>query len=598
MKKKFLYKFKVNFKKFFFTFIFFSILSNYSLAANITGDNTISSDSSTQQKFNADDTSLTITGSSTLDRNTGQKPIHINEKSNGTVTIHSGSSAVGTANTIAGDDTTGLTVNNSGTITSTGSKAINLLDGTDASIVNNSGGIINSKTNAISISKNGTTPDNITITNSGTIYTTNGSTNTILFHSSATGSTITNNSGGHIYNTSTNAVIAIGKTTTLTNSGKIENKQSPSEESIKVQGGNNTIILKDGGIVIGTIQNSSANTNTLKIQHGVGQGYFYETSGSGTFNLEDADGNQIVQGSAGSVGQGGNENIDELLGYKSLNIRKSLNKFLKSEGFKNKETEWQGIQATNLERKEHTKNLALGYEFYSLGVNIIRPLENENVIASFEYSEQDFNKDHDITRYNILFGVHFNESENKFKDNSFILAGATLNEGERKILTNTTSSGTLDITDTYESFEIHTGKMFQNKSLLPNIGTNLSYSFTPSHTESKYYSWEDKHVANFSVDLNDEYNLEFKKNKSKIGIGWILDYRTLITDSKTEYSVNGTEATYHQDDELTKEMTLSVNINYEKTFYKFGKMLVSIDGKTTTQDVNSIGANISFVKAL
>jgi hypothetical protein len=593
MKKKFLYFFQI-----FFTFIFFSILSNYSLAANITGDNTISSDSSTQQKFNADDTSLTITGSSTLDRNTGQKPIHINEKSNGTVTIHSGSSAVGTANTIAGDDTTGLTVNNSGTITSTGAKAINLLDSTDASIVNNSGGIINSKTNAISISKNGTTPDNITITNSGTIYTTNGSTNTIVFHSSATDSTITNNSGGHIYNTSTNAVIAIGKTTTLTNSGKIENKQSPSEESIKVQGGNNTIILKDGGIVIGTIQNSSANTNTLKIQHGVGQGYFYETSGSGTFNLEDADGNQIVQGSAGSVGQGGNENIDELLGYKSLNIRKSLNKFLKSEGFKNKKTEWQGIQATSLERKENTKNLALGYEFYSLGVNIIRPLENENIIASFEYSEQDFQKDHDIARYNISFGVHFNESENKFKDNSFILAGATLNEGKRKILTNTTSSGTLDITDTYESFEIHTGKMFQNKSLLPNIGTNLSYSFTPSHTESKYYSWEDKHVANFSVDLNDEYNLEFKKNKSKIGIGWILDYRTLITDSKTEYSVNGTEATYHQDDELIKEMTLSVNINYEKTFYKFGKMLVSIDGKTTTQDVNSIGANISFVKAL
>ena len=593
MKKKFLYFFQI-----FFTFIFFSILSNYSLAANITGDNTISSDSSTQQKFNADDTSLTITGSSTLDRNTGQKPIHINEKSNGTVTIHSGSSAVGTANTIAGDDTTGLTVNNSGTITSTGSKAINLLDGTDASIVNNSGGIINSKTNAISISKNGTTPDNITITNSGTIYTTNGSTNTIVFHSSATDSTITNNSGGHIYNTSTNAVIAIGKTTTLTNSGKIENKQSPSEESIKVQGGNNTIILKDGGIVIGTIQNSSANTNTLKIQHGVGQGYFYETSGSGTFNLEDADGNQIVQGSAGSVGQGGNENIDELLGYKSLNIRKSLNKFLKSEGFKNKKTEWQGIQATSLERKENTKNLALGYEFYSLGVNIIRPLENENIIASFEYSEQDFQKDHDIARYNISFGVHFNESENKFKDNSFILAGATLNEGKRKILTNTTSSGTLDITDTYESFEIHTGKMFQNKSLLPNIGTNLSYSFTPSHTESKYYSWEDKHVANFSVDLNDEYNLEFKKNKSKIGIGWILDYRTLITDSKTEYSVNGTEATYHQDDELIKEMTLSVNINYEKTFYKFGKMLISIDGKSTTQDVSSIGANISFVKVL
>ena len=145
---------------------------------------------------------------------------------------------------------------------------------------------------------------------------------------------------------------------------------------------------------------------------------------------------------------------------------------------------------------------------------------------------------------------------NKFKDNSFILAGATLNEGERKILTNTTSSGTLNINDTYESFEIHAGKRFKNKSLIPNLGTNLSYSYTPDHSESKYYSWDDKHVANFSLDLSDEFSIEREKSKSKFGIGWVLDYRTLITGSKTDYSVNGTKATYKQDDDLTKEIFL------------------------------------------
>ncbi len=98
--------------------------------------------------------------------------------------------------------------------------------------------------------------------------------------------------------------------------------------------------------------------------------------------------------------------------------------------------------------------------------------------------------------------------------------------------------------------------------------------------------------------MSDEFSIEREKSKSKFGIGWILDYRTLITDSKTEYSVNGTKATYKQDNELTKEMTLSVNINYEKKFYKSGRILISIDGKSTTQDVNSIGANISFVKVL
>ena len=52
--------------------------------------------------------------------------------------------------------------------------------------------------------------------------------------------------------------------------------------------------------------------------------YYYDTTGSGTYDLEDLDGNIIVKGSAGSVGQGGNEILDELLGQKSINLRKSI----------------------------------------------------------------------------------------------------------------------------------------------------------------------------------------------------------------------------------------------------------------------------------
>ena len=589
MKKKFLIFLKS-------CFIFLILFFNYAYSA----DDTITGTQTTREDLQADSTLTIQSGGSLVNTNLNNIARGYiaagNEIDGATIIIESNASIKGKSNAIMGRETNNLTITNSGTISASTSKAINLRDAQNTTITNKKGGTITADTNAIVQQSAGTeNAENVTISNSGTVSSVEN--RSIYFYDGATNTTLTNNSSGVIYNTSDFTTVQLDTSSTLTNSGTIENRNSPSNNSITLSGNNNTITLKDGGKVVGTIATGSTTGNTLKIQHGVGQSYFYKTSGN-DMTLQDLDGNQVVKGSAGSVGQGGNENIDELLGYKSLNIRKSLNKFLKSEGFKNKKTEWQGIQATSLERKEHAKNLALGYEFYSLGVNIIRPLENENVIASFEYSEQDFQKDHDITRYNISFGVHFNESENKFKDNSFILAGATLNEGKRKILTNTTTSGTLDITDIYESFEIHTGKIFQNKSLLPNIGTNLSYSFTPSHTESKYYFWEDKHVANFSVDLNDEYNLEFKKIKSKIGIGWILDYRTLITDSKTEYSVNGTEAAYHQDDELTKEMTLSVNINYEKTFYKFGKMLVSIDGKSTTQDVSSIGANISFVKVL
>ena len=591
MKDKFLYFFK------YCLLFYFLLLTNLNAAnVNVSSDNEIESDdTSNKYIFDAADQTLTIKSDVTAGASSANQNIQIDEQDNATIVIESGATLQGTNTLIKGNDADGLTVTNSGTISASTNRAINLLDATNATITNNSGAIISSATgNTINGAVNNDSVSGNTITNSGTIYATSGV--AVRFYNSSTSTTITNNSGGVIYNNSTDETIRLGGSSTLTNAGKIENKNDPSNDAIDIEGNSSTITLKDGGILIGKIR-SAGTSNTLKIQHGVGQSYFYETAGN-DMTLQDLDGNQVVKGSAGSVGQGGNENIDELLGYKSLNIRKSLDKFVKSEGFKNKETEWQGIQATSLERKEHTKNLALGYEFYSLGVNIIRPSENENVIASFEYSEQDFQKDHTIKRYNLLFGLHYNESENKFKDNSFILAGATLNEGERKILTNTTSSGTLNINDTYESFEIHAGKRFKNKSLIPNLGTNLSYSYTPDHSESKYYSWDDKHVANFSLDLSDEFSIEREKSKSKFGIGWILDYRTLITGSKTDYSVNGTKATYKQDDDLTKEMTLSVSINYEKKFYKFGKILISIDGMQTTQDVSSIGANISFIKIL
>jgi hypothetical protein len=591
MKEKFLYFFK------YCLLFYFLLLTNLNAAnVNVSSDNEIESDdTSNKYIFDAADQTLTIKSDVTAGASSANQNIQIDEQDNATIVIESGATLQGTNTLIKGNDADGLTVTNSGTISASTNRAINLLDATNATITNNSGAIISAATgNTINGAINDGSVSGNTITNSGTIYATSGV--AVRFYNNSTSTTITNNSGGVIYNNSNNETIRLGGSSTLTNAGKIENKNDPSNDAIDIEGNSSTITLKDGGILIGKIR-SAGTSNTLKIQHGVGQSYFYETAGN-DMTLQDLDGNQVVKGSAGSVGQGGNENIDELLGYKSLNIRKSLDKFVKSEGFKNKETEWQGIQATSLERKEHTKNLALGYEFYSLGVNIIRPSENENVIASFEYSEQDFQKDHTIKRYNLLFGLHYNESENKFKDNSFILAGATLNEGERKILTNTTSSGTLNINDTYESFEIHAGKRFKNKSLIPNLGTNLSYSYTPDHSESKYYSWDDKHVANFSLDLSDEFSIEREKSKSKFGIGWVLDYRTLITGSKTDYSVNGTKATYKQDDDLTKEMTLSVSINYEKKFYKFGKILISIDGMQTTQDVSSIGANISFIKIL
>ena len=86
------------------------------------------------------------------------------------------------------------------------------------------------------------------------------------------------------------------------------------------------MVLKDGGIVVGTITVTAGKTgNKLQLRHGFGRAYFYETSGD--FTLEDLSGNTVVKGSAGSVSLGGQETVDELLGLRTYNLRSALKRY-------------------------------------------------------------------------------------------------------------------------------------------------------------------------------------------------------------------------------------------------------------------------------
>ena len=446
-----------------------------------------------------------------------------NEIDSATVVVESGGTIQGKSNAIMGRETDSLTVINSGTIEATSSKAIQLLDAQNATITNKSGGTIFANTNAIVQQSAGTEDaENTTITNAGTIYSVND--RAIYFYDGATNATLTNESGGIIYNTASDATVQIDTSSTLVNSGTIDNRNSPSNIGIAIVGNDNTITLKGKSILVGKIDGGTTTGNTLKFQHGVGQGYFYETAGS--FTLQDLDGNQVVKGSAGSVGQGGSETLDELLSYKSLNIRQFLNRYKDSKNLYDGNG-WGETYTSLLNRKEHATNLALEYDLFNVGANLISPLENSDFILAFEAGVQDFEKDHKITYQNVSAGLYLPSNKYLLNLDSFILGGITLKEGERTILTNTTSSGKLDIDSNYQTFEVHSGVTKTNSKLIPNVGLTGSFSITPSYDESKYYSWRNRKVGNVSIFLNDKYNILTSDNNN-FNLGWLLDFRSLI----------------------------------------------------------------------
>ena len=568
-----------------------SVVKTY--AVDITADRTISSSSDGDQyniKTN-NDIDVIVTNNSTLERN--QKIFNVSAASltGSSITIHLGSSVIAETNSIFSNGAE-LTITNTGTIEATNSKAINVSNSDGVSITNNNNGVIKSNNNTI-LGDAGTGADNVTIDNSGEIYTTATGTESsaIVFANNDTGNTITNNSGGEIYSSGSESTIVLGVSSTLTNSGSIKNNKSVTNKAIQLKGNNNTVTLKDAGIVVGKIRSGNGTTgNKLRFNHGVGRAYYYDTSGD--FTLEDLDGNQVVKGSAGSVGQGGSETIDEMLSYKSINLRNFLNRYENSNLF-NHEGGWGELYSNLLNRSEDSNSLAMEYNLINIGANLIYPLENSNFIMMFEGGVQDFAKDYKITYQNISGGINIPGNDKFFNLDTFVTGGITLKDGKRTVLTNTETSGTIDSNSNFQTYDIQIGAKKNNFKIIPDIGFTSSISVTPTYDESKFYSWRNRVVGNLSIYLSDNYLIRDDK-KEKLNLNWALDLRSAIGDDEQTYSINGTTATYKQDNDLKREISLSANMNYEKYIYENSMIGFAYYGLLSSQNTLSLGGNAFY----
>lgn len=297
--------------------------------------------------------------------------------------------------------------------------------------------------------------------------------------------------------------------------------------------------------------------------------------------------------------------LDETLSYKSLNMRKSLIRYNKIEEYLNQDIAWGELFTSFNERKGNKSTLKLGSKTASVGVNFINPIsENKNFIVSIERGSLNISQDHDINKTSFLTGLHFNEVE-IFNTNSdlFILGGVNYNKSERNILTNTTATGELNITDLYENYEFLIGAKTNLNSLFPDlslsnlspdISLNFGYSYTPSHEESAYFKWEDKDIYNGSIALSDEYEI-INNEKTNFYLSWIADARSVLDENVQVFYVNGVKGSYSQNNDLKKELSLSAGLNYEYKFSKNNIFLMSLDGLQTSQDTRGLQANLSYI---
>ena len=574
-----------------------------------TSDVTINSDTTNQQTIGDGGDNVTLTNNATINNGDDNGSVQSADNLSGVTVINNIGGIIKQEGafdgTVIAERNTNFTLINSGTIESNDGQAVNIKLTTDAVITNNAGGSITAKRNTIRCTASCTSP---TIHNFGKI---SARQEGAIRLNVATGAVVNNNFGGVVDGEGTDNLhtVQIGNNGTLTNKGTIRriSNGSPSLTSTSVaiifQGNDGTVLLKDEGIVVGSIRSNELKTGSkLQIDHGYGRSYMYHTIG--TIELSDLSGNRIVKGSATSVGMGAQETVDELLGQRAYNLRTTLKRYA---NVSNTKPMMEPFAHTSFRDGGRT---TIGYDNSAYGTHFIYPVvpDKVNLILTVERNKLRLDEDHDITKKSFLIGVNTNDfmEIGEWKTNGFAAGGWSWHDSSRDVLTNIVVTGIADVSADYESAEAITGVSFSrtynqkvNGSVInkweTDLGLTFSFSHTPSYSESLFFAWEERNLAQLSIHIGEQLT-SMLGDKVQFRFGGELEHRSVIAGKNQDHALNAVAVDFNSG--AFYENSISMNTGFDYALGKHGKAYVRFDGRVSDQTAfmlgGSVGINIIF----
>ena len=550
---------KVSFRKSFFRLLTaitvvlcFTPSIKLAFGANVATDTTLTADTTDQQVFTAAGKTLTIGNGVTLSKS-GNKAVQA--QTNSTIIVNSGATINATGNQAIAAQAKDITIiTNNGTISADGNFAIKISNTTNGIITNNAGGVITADTNTLYAAQS----SGLTITNSGTIS---------VASLSAYAIDLGNSTGA-------------------------------------------TITMKNGGLISGKISTTGTG-NKLIFDHGFGRAYFYATSGD--FDLEDLSGNTVVKGSAGSVSLGRQETVDELLGLRSYNLRSSLKRYASASKPADDNMVWG--ETFGYSSKRGGTDTLLKYDTHGYGMNFIYPVMPKlDLILSVERNKIEFPEEYVVSRTGFLAGVNVSEfsgfGKGNWKLGGFAVAGMGWYDSSREILTNTTSSGLLDVTAAYKSLEVMIGLNINHSYQSPSkgwmknrwdteMGLTLQRSHTGDYNERHYFFFEERTLVQESIHLGEQLTSTFN-DRLDITLGLEYEFRFALAGKNQTYRINGTPTDYTDGSFSENSGSGNLGLSYRFGWFGLNQGLAYIQLSSRLSDENrgtyggSVGLRLNF----
>jgi len=193
-------------------------------------------------------------------------------------------------------------------------------------------------------------------------------------------------------------------------------------------------------------------------------------------------------------------------------------------------------------------------------VNFIHPVMSKlDLILSVERNEIEFGEENEVSRTGFLAGFNVPEfsgfGTGNWKLGGFAVAGMGYYDSTREILTNTTSSGLLDVTADYNSVEVMTGLNIKNSYQSPSsgwiknkwdteMGLTLQGSHTPSYNERRYFRFDERTLIQESVHLGEQLTSTFN-DRLAITLGLEYEFRFVLAGKTQTYWINDASADYN-----------------------------------------------------
>lgn len=320
--------------------------------------------------------------------------------------------------------------------------------------------------------------------------------------------------------------------------------------------------------------------------------------------LEDLSGNVVVAGSAGSVGLGAQESVDELLGLRAFNLRSALKRYAAAPRIFKEDKLW--AEPFSWFSKRGGNSSILGYEALGYGINFIYPLKSKklDLIFTIEKSELEIERNHDVSRTSFLAGVNAPDfaSLGDFKFSGFLVAGRAWHNGDREIFTNATSSGKDNIKADFQSTEFITGghvsHTFNRKSagLIKNtwkteVGFTLACSLIEDYDESQHFSWEERQLIQGSVHVGEQFTSRINERLT-LTVGAEVEHRVVLSGREQTYKISDTIVNFNHGSyyENTAAGNLGVNVSLDNNTLAY----VHLDSRFSNNTRGTYGASMGI----